>query len=144
MKANSADLLAVIELLAETFPKCFAVLETRRRPLKLGIHHDIVAAQPSLDTKLLRRALHRYTYCTAYWISLGRYQYRYDLNGDIAGEVSEEHRAGALAGIAALKRRRENQKRDREMKAAKEERERVGHPSNANKPKLSLKIKKGG
>jgi hypothetical protein len=34
---------AAIALLAETFPKCFAVFEQRRRPLKVGIHNDILA-----------------------------------------------------------------------------------------------------
>jgi sRNA-binding protein len=33
---------AVLELLAETFPACFSVYEVRRRPLKVGIHTDIL------------------------------------------------------------------------------------------------------
>jgi sRNA-binding protein len=34
---------AVIALLAETFPMCFAIFQQRRRPLKVGIHGDILA-----------------------------------------------------------------------------------------------------
>ena len=35
---------AVLELLAETWPKCFSIYEARRQPLKVGVHHDILAA----------------------------------------------------------------------------------------------------
>ena len=35
---------AVLQLLQEQWPKCFAVLETRRRPLKVGIHNEILEA----------------------------------------------------------------------------------------------------
>src|SRR5262249_34916946 len=43
---------AAIALLAERWPKCFAVYEQRRRPLKIGIDADIMAA-------LERRLAHR-------------------------------------------------------------------------------------
>ena len=49
---------AVIELLAETFPACFAIFEQRRRPLKIGIHHDVLAALDGVITQEeLSRAL---------------------------------------------------------------------------------------
>jgi sRNA-binding protein len=35
---------AVPALLAERWPACFAIYEQRRRPLKVGIHRDILAA----------------------------------------------------------------------------------------------------
>jgi sRNA-binding protein len=35
---------AVITVLAAKFPKCFAVPDTRRRPLKVGIDADLLAA----------------------------------------------------------------------------------------------------
>jgi sRNA-binding protein len=34
----------VIELLAEQFPKCFAIYERRRRPLRIGIYNELLAA----------------------------------------------------------------------------------------------------
>jgi sRNA-binding protein len=42
-KSHETTIAAVIALLAETFPRCFSVYEGRRRPLKIGIHRDILA-----------------------------------------------------------------------------------------------------
>jgi hypothetical protein len=39
-----AEVAACIELLAETFPLAFSIYEARRRPLKVGIHLDILKA----------------------------------------------------------------------------------------------------
>ena len=36
--------LAVISLLAEKWPCCFSIIESGRRPLKLGIRDDVLAA----------------------------------------------------------------------------------------------------
>ena len=38
------EALAVITLLAERFPACFAIFERQRRPLKVGINQDIIGA----------------------------------------------------------------------------------------------------
>jgi len=35
---------ATIELLAARWPRCFAVYQKQRKPLKLGVHRDILAA----------------------------------------------------------------------------------------------------
>jgi len=37
-------ILAVISLLAEKWPSCFSIIESGRRPLKLGIRDDVLAA----------------------------------------------------------------------------------------------------
>src|SRR6266478_4089319 len=51
-----------IAILAEWFPACFAVYEGRRRPLKLGIDHDITATLAAAITRQeLSHALR--TYC---------------------------------------------------------------------------------
>ena len=53
---------AVLELLAETWPKCFSIYEARRQPLKVGVHHDILAALDGAVTAAeLSRALRVYT-----------------------------------------------------------------------------------
>jgi sRNA-binding protein len=46
MKASHYRNAAVLGLLAKTWPRCFALFGHRRRPLKLGIRDDIVAALP--------------------------------------------------------------------------------------------------
>ena len=42
--ADLAKARAIIELLAERWPAAFSVFERRRRPLKVGVHVDILAA----------------------------------------------------------------------------------------------------
>jgi len=44
MSTKRARTKAVITVLAAKFPKCFAVPDTRRRPLKIGIDADLLAA----------------------------------------------------------------------------------------------------
>ena len=59
--APDPTVAAVIALLAETFPRCFTVYEGRRRPLKLGIHRDILAAfAEALTPAELNAALRAY------------------------------------------------------------------------------------
>jgi ProQ/FINO family len=53
-KQSHDTIAATIELLAETYPRCFFIFEQRRRPLKVGIHHDILAA---LDGAITPREL---------------------------------------------------------------------------------------
>jgi hypothetical protein len=82
---------ACIELLAETFPKCFAIYEARRKPLKIGIHLDILAAFDGAVTPIeLSRALRRYTGNKLYQSRLRAGAIRVDLNGDPAGTVTPE------------------------------------------------------
>ena len=40
-------IVAVIGSLAEKWPGCFSIPESRRRPLKLGIREDVLAALAS-------------------------------------------------------------------------------------------------
>jgi ProP effector len=83
---------ATIDILSQRFPRAFSRDGAKRRPLKLGIHFDLVAALdgaiPSLD---LRAALQLYTSSPWYQRTLIAGAVRVDLNGDEAGEVSAEH-----------------------------------------------------
>jgi ProP effector len=62
-------------LLAERFPRCFAIYEARRRPLKIGIHADITAP---LGGAITWRELHNL-------LSLRAGAERIDLDGNVAG-----------------------------------------------------------
>jgi len=42
-------ILAVISLLAEKWPCCFSIIETRRRPLKLGMLYLLGRFSPQVD-----------------------------------------------------------------------------------------------
>jgi sRNA-binding protein len=80
---------AVLELLVETWPKCFAIYEKRRRPLKIGIHLDILAALDGAVTPAeLSRALRMYTANAVYRSRLRAGAVRIGLDGMPAGEVT--------------------------------------------------------
>jgi|SRR5262245_7780452 len=108
-KRNQA-VAAVIDLLAETFPKAFSVYQERRYPLKLGIHLDIETALDGAVTMAeIRRALRRYCSNPSYLGRLRKDASRLDLNGEPAGAVSpdeEEHAKVKLARIKAKKKAR--------------------------------------
>ena len=103
---------AAIALLAETWPLCFAMYEVRRRPLKIGIRDDILAAlNGAVTVDELSAALRRYTgnrhYLRALAFPAGAA--RVDLDGNPCGEVTKEQAAGAaalLASYAAKRRQR--------------------------------------
>jgi sRNA-binding protein len=83
---------AALNLLCTRFPKVFQRYEARRRPLKIGIHLDLLAAlDGAVDPDELSRALAAYTANKVYRSRLLRGAWRYDLDGAPAGEVSAAH-----------------------------------------------------
>ena len=106
-KSEAAD--AVIAQLAGMWPACFSVYERRRRPLKLGIHHDVLAALGDTVTpQALRQALSRYCDNNGYLYAMAaRGAVRIDLNGQSAGPVAVEEAAGAAMRLAARKKPRQ-------------------------------------
>ena len=64
-KLNTPETLAAITMLTIRWPLAFWVPETRRKPLKIGIHYDIMAAGGFEEPKL-RAALRAYTATIAY------------------------------------------------------------------------------
>ena len=97
---------AVIERLAERWPRAFAVFEARRRPLKIGIHDDIIAALGGAVTAAeIGVALRHYTGNIAYLDGLRTGAPRVGLDGNTAGEVTAAQAADATAmWIAAVAR----------------------------------------
>jgi ProP effector len=79
-----------IVALAARFSKAFSVYERRRRPLKLGIHHDIVAAAPDILMKELHAALSCYVNNVGYLYACKAGAARIDLNGKPVGCVTED------------------------------------------------------
>jgi sRNA-binding protein len=77
------EIAACIQLLTEIFPKCFVVYEGRRRPLKVGIHNDIITALAGAVTAAeLGRALSVYTHNKVYRSRLRAGAIRIDLSGE--------------------------------------------------------------
>jgi sRNA-binding protein len=88
---DRASVNAVIELLAETFPDCFHVYEQRRRPLKIGIHDEILAALGGAVTPgELGAALRIYTSNRVYLRRLTAGTERIGLDGQPAGIVAAD------------------------------------------------------
>jgi ProP effector len=85
--------------LAELFPALFGA--GAPKPLKLRIQTDIQQRAPATFTrKSLSLFLHRHTTSTGYLIALTRLPTRFDLDGQPAGEISDEHRQAAGAELA--------------------------------------------
>jgi sRNA-binding protein len=97
-----------IALLADRYPKAFAVQNQRRLPLKLGIHGDIVASiGGALTPKELRRALRWYTGSLGYLREMLAGAARIDLQGDPSGVVTATEAQRAREMLAQLLARRE-------------------------------------
>jgi ProP effector len=106
---SSAELARIHQTIADLcwrWPKCFSVLEARRRPLKVGIDRDIAAVVTDLDRTLLCRTLSFYTNGLCYLDNSRPGAPRIDLDGEPCGSVSEEDAAHAAITYAkALQRR---------------------------------------
>lgn len=87
LTSSQSSLVALI--LTEQFPACFNW--EKARPLKLGIHHDLVAsnAAPSALTPVeIKQTLARYCSRPRYWKSMREGAVRIDLHGQPAGVVT--------------------------------------------------------
>jgi len=93
------------ELLAISFPKCFAGKGEQKWPIKIGIDRDIKAAMPELSRNQIRRALGDYcggpTYHRAILTKCGRV----DLQGKYAGIVREHDVTFAQARLDQINRK---------------------------------------
>jgi sRNA-binding protein len=96
-------IVAVISLLAEKWPCCFSIPESRRRPLKLGIREDVLASlDGAIPAGKVSAALRWYVSSPEYQRRLVHGAWRVDLNGRPAGTVSEEDEAHARALLFAI------------------------------------------
>ena len=90
--------------LFETFPKCFR--GNRGLPLKIGILKDIFDKLPSdnsISRLQIRRTLKFYTNHPLYQKALTCKSERVDLEGNVVGEVNEEHKDMAEKALALRK-----------------------------------------
>src|SRR5262245_22704096 len=103
MSKKRARTKAVITAWAGRFPECFAVPEARRRPLKVGIDADLLAAlSGTIRRTELIRALAMYCSSDGYLERVLTGARRVDLEGKPAGVVmadDERHAKAKRAGI---------------------------------------------
>ena len=114
----SLDPAAVAALLRQHFPALFS---GQAKPIKLHIQADIQARAPGLFSKRsLSAFLHRHTGSTSYLMALSRAAHRFDLDGQPAGELTDEHREVAAQELA---RRRALQDERRALERAQQQQE---------------------
>lgn len=116
---NSKELIAY---LSELFPACF-IAAGEALPLKIGIFQDL-AARLADDTRvsktLLRSALRQYTSSWRYLHGLRPGVLRVDLDGNPAGELTEEHVTHAKAALKESKDKIFSSRRKNTGKPAKQ------------------------
>ncbi len=122
--ADGPDVAAQLKAL---FPALFT---GGHKPLKLRIQADIQERAPGQFTKAqLSAFFRRYTGNTGYLIALTKAKSRFDLDGNEAGELSEEHLAAAKEELTRrrnLKNERINAEREQENLLAQQRRNRAG------------------
>jgi ProP effector len=97
--------------LAELFPGLF---KGQPKPLKLRIQVDIQERAPGEFSKTALSAFfRRYTGATSYLIAVSRGKQRFDLDGQPAGELTDEHRQVALDELTR-RRAKQNERREQE------------------------------
>jgi len=100
-------ILAVVSLLAEKWPCCFSIIESGRRPLKLGIRDEVlVGLGGAISAGKVSAALRWYVSSPEYQRRLVHGAWRIDLNGKPAGSVSQEDEAHARAQLVAIEAKR--------------------------------------
>ncbi len=116
----------VLGELAERFPQTFFLIGSERRPLKIGIYHDVRAVTPDIPDKDLKLALRIYTRSIGYLSNVREGAARIDLSGQPAGIISadeELHSIKTLFGIEAataaeiqlMKEQRQEARRQRQQ-----------------------------
>ncbi|MCV2368020.1 ProQ/FinO family protein [Roseateles oligotrophus] len=97
--ANEMSPAACAAKLKELFPALF--VGGGVKPLKLRVQADIQERAPGVFTKsALSAFLRRHTGSTSYLMAISKARTRFDLDGQPAGDLSDEHRAAALEELA--------------------------------------------
>jgi len=106
------DVQAVAAALKELFPALFS---GQAKPVKLRIQADIQQRAPGKFTKQqLSAFLRRYTGGTGYLIGLTKAKQRFDLDGQPAGDITEEHRQAAQEELTRRRGITETRRADEE------------------------------
>ena len=108
-----------IVVLADLFPACFSVLQQRRKPLKVGIRDDVLAAlNGAITAKEAGFALKIYTSNSGYLKACKAGAPRVGLGGEITGHVTAEEAANAKQRLA--QRRAKQARRQQTTKPTKQ------------------------
>jgi len=97
------------------------------QPLAIGIDKQLLAVLPDLERKTLRLALRTHTNSLRYLKTMEKATQRFDLEGNAAADVPDEHRAHATETLRERFRKEADQRRAKleAEKAAQAEQQRV-------------------
>ena len=99
--ATNPKLPPFLKVLVKRFPLAFNLND--RKPLKIGIYQDILAAfadDSSFSNNALKKALRYYVTGRGYLLAMVNSTTRIDLEGNVAGEISPEDRLHAEKCLA--------------------------------------------
>lgn len=99
----------------------FAVFRDAK-PLAIGINKQLAEILEGIEAKVLRQALRQHTQSTRYLKAVEKAEQRFDLDGNAAGEVTEEQRQHAAEVLRERFRKQAEQKRQSEETRKAEER----------------------
>lgn len=92
------------------------------KPLALRIDAVILERMPDLDRKTLRASMRIHTGSTRYLKAVERSQQRFDLDGEAAGEVTEEQRSHASTTLKERFAAQARQQREKKQAATAQKR----------------------
>jgi ProP effector len=119
-------------VLRQKFPLAFYRLSARtRRPLKVGVHHDIAAAAPELSESEVARALRFYVGDLRYHRACVEGAERVGLDGEPAGIVTAAQAANSAHSIKGIEAKIAQHRHGRAPQAA-------SAPAPAPPPRLTL------
>ena len=104
--SNIARLNHLQATLRARFPVVFPEDPRALRPLKIGIHEELLAALgEEAEARILQRLLARHTNRTAYLYALRYASHRIDLRGRPVQRIGKRHRAQAAQKLEAIRAR---------------------------------------
>jgi hypothetical protein len=104
--AARARVIETLSILQEWFPAAFVGLTAPRRPpLKISVHHDIVARAPAIEAREAHAALRYYVGGFAYLRAMVEGATRLDLDSEPAGAVTAHEAAGGKDKIGRIERK---------------------------------------
>lgn len=120
---NPTSPLHAARTLLKQLEQTFDVFRTAA-PLAVGIDKAVIARMPEVNKKTLRIALGLHTNSVRYLKSIEKAQTRVDLDGNPAGDVSEEHRKHA-SELLRERFKKAAQKRKEQALAEQQEKQRT-------------------
>jgi sRNA-binding protein len=98
------EIAACRAILADRFPHAIALKGWPKKPLKVGILADLVAACPDLDGHIIGRTLKDYTSGPTYLEAILATDVRVDLYGYQAGPITDSQRCNARGLLKAWRK----------------------------------------